>query len=648
MSAGTDDPSVILASGVLLRGTPDGNVDTGTGPHASTEGLYVGDTRLLSRWVLHVHGRDLRVAGAVENTTGRSLALLPSSGRNQTTDLLTLRDQTIVPEGLLERLTLHNTGTEIMTVHLGIEAAADFADQFTIRADGRIFDLGAARTSRRINDAGALIFEYRHEKDNVLFEAGLKIQASIAPAIRFTRRGRTDVATLQWTFALEPGKEQILDLQATSTHLAPARAVSLPHRPALRETDNTGTALRQRSLGDLDALCMPCPGLPELTIPAAGVPWFLTLFGRDALISAMLAQPERPGLLPDVVRALVATQGIRHNAASIEERGKIVHEIRVSELATLGLVPYGRYYGTVDATPLFLTALGALSDPDLLAEMEPAARASVAWLRTDGGLDTHGFITYTPDPEGLINQGWKDSHDAIAAADGTHAAGPIALCEVQGYAWRGIIETARLARDVWNDPDWATELERIADSLRYRFRHAFWMPEHDFPALALDGDGRQIDALTSNAGHLLWSGILTQREAETVAERLLQPDFFTGWGIRTLAAGQRLFHAMSYHNGSVWPHDTIMAAQGMLNYGLIDSAATVAKGIIDAASHFENRLPELFGGFSRKDFPTPLSYGHAGTPQAWACAAAVAADRILKSQENGADKAASAASAFPQ
>jgi glycogen debranching enzyme len=641
MSARTADPSVILASGALLRGTPDGNIDAGTG--ASTEGLYVGDTRLLSRWVLRVHDRDLRVAGAVENTTGRSLAQLPSSGRNQTTDLLTLRDQTIVPEGLVERLTLHNTGAEAITVHLEIEAAADFADQFAIRADGRTFDLSAGRRSHRVNDAGALVFEYRHQKGDVLFEAGLRIQASITPVIRFTRNGSTDAATLQWTFALESGAEQVLDLQATSTQLAPAHAVSLPHQPALTETADDGTLLRHRSLGDLDALCMPCPGLPELTIPAAGVPWFLTLFGRDGLISAMLAQPERPGLLPDVVRALAATQGIKTNPGSIEEPGKIVHEIRTSELATLGLVPYARYYGTVDATPLFLTALGALNDTDLVAEMEPAARAAVAWLRTDGGLDAHGFITYTPDPAGLINQGWKDSHDAVAAADGTHATGPIALCEVQGYTWRGLAETARLAREVWNDPDWATELDRIAESLRQRFRSTFWMPAHDFPALALDGQGRQIDALASNAGHLLWSGILNQTDAESVAARLLQPDFYTGWGIRTLAAGQRLFHAMSYHNGSVWPHDTIIAAEGLLHYGLVHSARTAAQGIIDAAGHFDNRLPELFGGFSRTDFPTPVSYGHAGTPQAWACAAAVAAERILAGQENAAGKASPAA-----
>lgn len=323
-----------------------------------------------------------------------------------------------------------------------------------------------------------------------------------------------------------------------------------------------------------------------------------------------------------------------------------LHEIRVSELATLGVVPYARYYGTVDATPLFLTALGTITDNRLLLEMEPAARAAVAWLRSDGGLESNGFITYSPDPAGLINQGWKDSHDAVATAAGVHPAGPVALCEVQGYTWRGLVEMARLARDVWDDPGWAVELNQLAESLRQRFRSAFWMPEHNFPAVAVDGSGRQIDALTSNAGHLLWSGILSQAEAGAVAERLLQPEFFTGWGIRTLAARQRLFHAMSYHNGSVWPHDTVIAAEGMLRYGLTEAAKTAARGILDAARHFDNRLPELFGGFSRKDFPVPVSYAHAGTPQAWACAAALAAERIVTGEASASGLPVSAVSAL--
>jgi glycogen debranching enzyme len=367
--------------------------------------------------------------------------------------------------------------------------------------------------------------------------------------------------------------------------------------------------------------------MPELEIPAAGAPWFLTLFGRDALITALLTNIDCPGLLADVVKALAATQGSQYDETRIEQPGKIVHEIRSSELATLGMVPYSRYYGTVDATPLFLMALGSLTDQAALEGIESAARAAVSWLLTDGGLGRDGFITYKPDPEGLINQGWKDSHDAVAAAEGTLPQGAIALCEVQGYAWRGLVETARLARAYWNDPVWAEELEDLAERLQRRFKAAFWMPDQNFPALALDSRGNQVDALASNAGHLLWSGILDQEEAEAVTERLMGPDFFSGWGIRTLAAGQSLFHPMSYHNGSVWPHDTILAAEGMASYGLHSPARQLAAAIRDAAAFFGNRLPELFGGFAREDFPAPVSYSHAGTPQAWACAAGLAADR---------------------
>lgn len=380
---------------------------------------------------------------------------------------------------------------------------------------------------------------------------------------------------------------------------------------------------------------MPCPTRPELTVPAAGLPWFLTLFGRDSLLASMLTRQEHPELLDDVLRALAATQGTTYDLARIEEPGKIVHEIRVSELAQLGAVPYARYYGTVDSTPLFLMALGCVDNPQVLRELEPAARAAVAWICGDGGLLSTGFVRYTPDPQGLLHQGWKDSFDAVAGADGREPQGAIALAEVQGYAWRALLECARLADSHWNDPEWADSLRRTARDLHHRFRQAFWMKDQDFPALGLDGDNRHIDALASNAGHLLWTGILDDDDAATVTRRLMQNDFFTGWGIRTLAAGQFHFHPLSYHNGSVWPHDTMLAAEGMHRYGHTTEAARVADGMRDAAAHFNNSLPELFGGFSREEFPVPVRYHHAGSPQAWASAAGLSAARLSSPTEGG-------------
>ncbi|MET1085553.1 MAG: hypothetical protein ABWY04_00260 [Arthrobacter sp.] len=273
-------------------------------------------------------------------------------------------------------------------------------------------------------------------------------------------------------------------------------------------------------------------------------------------------------------------------------------------------------------------ALGRLDDPALLRELERPARAAVEWILGDGGLRATGFLRYTPDPNGLLHQGWKDSFDAVAGADGTEPVGAIALAEVQGYTWRGLKECARLAAEQWGDQTWADTLHHIADKLKARFRAAFWMEQHDFPALAVDGDGWQVNALASNAGHLLWTGILDPQDARTVTSRLLRDDFYTGWGIRTLAAGQHYYHPMSYHNGSVWPHDTMLAAEGMAAYGFLAEAERVADGMREAATHFGNSLPELFGGFSRADFPVPVQYHHAGSPQAWAAAAALAAVRL--------------------
>lgn len=253
--------------------------------------------------------------------------------------------------------------------------------------------------------------------------------------------------------------------------------------------------------------------------------------------------------------ALSATQGRHHDPVSGEQPGRIVHETRHGELAHFRQVPYGRYYGAVDSTPLFLVLLQAhhetTGDPTLALRLQQHARRAVDWILTDGGLGRHGYLVYQPDPDGLVNQNWKDSAGAICFADGTQAQGPIAVSEAQGYAYDALIRTARLAEWVWQDGPYADRLRKTAEALRGRFTTDFWMPRADFPALALDGDGRQVDALASDAGHLLWSGILDADLARRVGQRLLRPDLFSGWAIRTLAAGQRPFHALSYHRGSL-------------------------------------------------------------------------------------------------
>jgi hypothetical protein len=613
----------------MMRGAADGSVGSTDAPALGTEGLYVADTRLLSRWVLEIDNSTFWEVGSVREPSRRHTALSPAGRRNQTHDVVAFRSQELDAGGLKETLSIRNLGREPITARLVLRAGTDFADQFTVRTDGRTFDLSGAASSLTLLDDGSLTFDYTHTYGGRTFEAGLQLTASITPSVSPEPEAGLFVgAVLSWDLPLTAGETQTLTIAALSVGKSRPPAPIAAGRAALGSADCVTDPLARQSLRDLDSLLMPCPVEPALTIPAAGLPWFLTLFGRDSLLTSMLTRAERPQLLGDVLRALAATQGTVQDPLRVEQPGKMVHEVRVSELAQLGAVPYGRYYGTVDSTPLFLMALGCLDDPMLLRELERPARAAVEWILGDGGLWDTGFLRYTPDPNGLLHQGWKDSFDAVAGADGREPAGDIALAEVQGYTWRGLQECARLAAEHWGDQAWADTLQQVADELKARFRREFWMEQQNFPALAVDGEGRQVDALASNAGHLLWTGILDPEDARAVTSRLLQDDFFTGWGIRTLAAGQHYYHPMSYHNGSIWPHDTMLAAEGMAAYGFSAEAERVADGMREAAAHFGNSLPELFGGFSRTDFPVPVQYHLAGSPQAWAAAAGLAAVRL--------------------
>ena len=372
-----------------------------------------------------------------------------------------------------------------------------------------------------------------------------------------------------------------------------------------------------RGLADLAALQVPATGPDgeELRVPAAGAPWFLTLLGRDALLTSLFALPYRPRLAAATLPALAATQATGTGPDGIAQPGKIVHEVRHGELAHFGQVPYGRYYGSVDATPLFLVLLGAYveqtGDTALARRLEPHARAAIGWMLDHGGLTSRGYLVYRADQGGLANQNWKDSPGAICSADGTRPHGPVTAAGAQGYAYDALRRTAGLARTVWQDTTYAHLLEQTAGDLRDRFQRDFWMAEHSFPALALDGRGKQVDALASDAGHLLWSGLLDKEYGELVGRRLLEADFFSGWGVRTLAAGQPAYHPLSYHRGSVWPHDNALIALGLARYGLHDEARAIAQGLVDAAGATGHRLPEVLAGYGRDTHPEPVPYPYA-------------------------------------
>lgn len=408
----------------------------------------------------------------------------------------------------------------------------------------------------------------------------------------------------------------------------------LDDSPVLTTDDPAFSRTYHQSLCDLAALRFRSPATRDLTLPAAGLPWFMAVFGRDSVIASYMALPFRPMLAAATLEALAYLQATEDDPFRDAEPGKIVHEVRRGEASELGVMPHLAYYGSHDVTPLFLVLLDEYErwtgDVDLVRRMEPAARRAPAWIEGPADRDRDGFLEYrTRSDRGLVNQGWKDSPNSVLFSDGSAAEPPIALCEIQGYAYDARRRMARLARTVWLDEPFAERLEADAQRLRTRFCDVFWCEERDHPALALDGRGRRVDSLTSNIGHLLWSGILDDDRAARVAELLRDPCLRTGWGIRSMSTVDAGYHPLEYHNGTVWPHDTALVAEGLRRYGFVDQAAALSVELLDAAREFDHRLPEVFGGFARDETTIPVHYPGAARPQAWSAAAPLSALRTL-------------------
>ncbi|MYR41976.1 glycogen debranching N-terminal domain-containing protein [Streptomyces sp. SID5910] len=629
MTADTATRVQLVRDATFVRLTTDGAItgSRGTAP----DGLFLQDARHLSRWQLTVDGTApvALVPATAETDDTAACVLTPEGTRDDPPSYTVFRRQSVTEGMLTEHLRLVGNRPEAVTAHVVLTVDTDFADLFELRADDRRYDKpGAEREVRTTADG--LCFSYRRAD----WHAETQLDCRPAPQnVTPAGPGTTATArTLSWRVALDA--QGTADLHLTvrarphgrSPHTGSVQET--PRRQAFVRTEGTDdlTLACERGLADIDLLTIPVTGVDgdEVRVPAAGIPWFLTLFGRDSLLTSYFLLPYRPGTAAAVLSALAATQGRRHDAFSGEQPGRIVHETRRGELAHFRQVPYGRYYGAVDATPLFLVLLHAhhetTGDPALAARLETHARRAVDWMLTDGGLEEHGYLVYTPDPGGLVNQNWKDSAGAICFRDGTQAEGPIAVSEAQGYAYDALLRTAELAQDVWGDEAYARRLRERADRLRDHFAADFWMPEADFPALALDGAGRRVDALASDAGHLLWSGILDPERARRVGRRLLEPDFFSGWAVRTLAAGQRPYHPLSYHRGSAWPHDNAVIALGLARHGLADELRTLAEALVAAAARHGHRLPEVLAGYDRSATAGPVPYPHSCSPQAWAAA----------------------------
>lgn len=631
----------LLVRGGTFAAVGDGGDISGVRGGGTPDGLFVRDARHLSRWQLTVDGAVPETLTPVAEGDTARCVLVPRGGRQEPPAYTLFREQAVGDGGFVESLRVTSNRPVPTTVRLAVTADADFTDQFELRSDHRTYTKSGAVRRRQVREDG-VEFGYRRGE----WQSATTVTAEPAPdGVEETGTG---ARRLVWKLALAPHGTAELTLKvAAAPHGSPG-AAELPASPAeataglLRLEGEfaegvpfpTGwpelAAACARGLSDLAVLQVPATGPDgeELRVPAAGAPWFLALLGRDALLTSLFALPYRPSLAAAVLPVLAATQATEVGPESVAQPGKIVHEVRHGELAHFGQVPYGRYYGSVDATPLFLVLLGAYvestGDLETARRLEPNARAAIGWMLDHGGLTSRGYLVYRADQGGLANQNWKDSPGAICSADGSRPAGPVTAAGAQGYAYDALRRTAAVSRTAWGDEVYAALLEQAAADLRDRFQRDFWMTDRAFPALALDGEGRPVDALASDAGHLLWSGLLDKEYGEIVGRRLLEPDFFSGWGVRTLASGQAAYHPLSYHRGSVWPHDNALIALGLARYGLHDEARTVARGLIDAATVTGHRLPEVIAGYGRDTHPEPVPYPHACIRESRAAAAPLA------------------------
>ena len=671
--------AVVAKNGpVYFLTDPSGRIPIG---YAHGYGLYYHDCRFLDGYELRI-GRDRPDVLAACSGEGFATEFQLTNGA------IDLSDGTHVPKervgirwtrvvdgpglALRETLAFTNYGVEPLELPLALHFSATFEDLFVVRGMKARRTVSPPRRSWAERDLLAFVYDGADHIRRTL-------------AIRFDpppQAGRN--ATARWRLALAPQRETTLqvtfelaesgrgahraDPQAGEPNPAGSAASGSPAgdraggrpagqravvaaaaraedgrplpRPATRAADLQAAAdrwleesagvhtdqprldrLLRRSLLDLRMLRTVLDGRHYF---AAGVPWYVTLFGRDSIISALQMLAFDPDVAADTLRLLARLQGTRTDEWRLEQPGKIPHELRVGELANEGAIPYTPFYGSIDATPLWLILLGRhaawTGSLDLFRELRDHADAALAWLERYGDVDGDGFLEYDcgPTADGIVNQGWKDSDDGIVNADGSIARPPIALVEVQGYAWRARIELADLfARD--GQPERAAGLRRTADALRDRFEREFWLPDRGTYALALQRDHEPCAVVSSNPGHALWTGIVAEERAPAVRASLLGHDMFSGWGIRTLSRRERRYNPVGYHLGTVWPHDNAFTAAGFRRYGLDDDALRIFDAMAAAAGRFhQGRLPELFAGFSPEGFAQPVHYPVACHPQAWA------------------------------
>jgi glycogen debranching enzyme len=610
---------------------------------AAASGFFVADTRFLSRCILTVNGKrpELLSSSQPAPHLARFVHRNPDAGGLRPNELSIERER-FVGDCMQERIHVENHSRRRVELDLALEVEVDFADIFTVKdLDPGFGHPGTVRLPDprppSSDGDGTVVFA----------DAGFPART----VVHFSEPCSLEGGTARFRLGLEHGEtwtlvmgvqplldgHEALDAQTFEARLAAERrdaeqslAEWTASKPKVAARFDDLEQTWRRSVADLAALRMRSAEFDAGPVPAAGTPWFMTVFGRDTLIVCLQTMLFGPELATSALRLLAALQATEDDPERDAEPGKIIHEVRRGKGA-LSWVDH--YYGTVDATPLFLILLSELwrwtGDPVVPAELEQNARRALEWIDGPGDQDGDGFVEYARRARrGIRNQSWKDSEVSMVFRDGTLAEAPIAPVEVQGYVYDAKLRMAELAREVWADEGTALRLEREAAELRRRFNETFWVDD-GYYALGLDRDKRLIDAVGSNMGHLLWSGIVVPDRADAVARRLTSDGLWSGWGVRTLAEGEEAYNPLVYHNGTVWPHDNSLIAWGLACQGFVDEAQLIVRRTMEAAECFDHRLPEVFAGFARRRTKVPVAYPTASRPQAWAAATPVLLLRVL-------------------
>jgi glycogen debranching enzyme len=612
-----------------------------------TDGLFAEDTRFLSRLSLTINGRRplLLSSDRVEYFSAAFFLRNPLAG-GLSADVLSIKRERFVGDGMQDHLVVQNQSMDPVSFELGLELAADFADIMSVKEHD--FALGDPTTARPLPEAVPPSYDEGHNQFVLVDPGGFGRTQLI-----LSRRGATDGRGMSWTIELQP--REVWDLridvvpatdgevstpQVVERHFGDERARvrdSLAawqlRVPQLRATWDDLEHAFGRSVADLASLRMRTDGRSGIgRLPAAGMPWFMTVFGRDTIITCLQTLLFGPELARAALEVLAELQSTVDDPTRDAEPGKIVHELRRGKAAVRW---FDRYYGTLDATPLYLVLLSEVwrwtDDAALVQSLRTPALAALEWIDRWGDLDGDGFVEFRKRSEhGLDVQSWKDSHDSQRFHDGRTAEAPIAPAEVQGYVYDAKRRTAELAREVWRDGELAERLEQEAGRLKERFDEAFWVAERGgYYALALDASKRRVDALCSNIGHLLWSGIVSSHRIDALVDRLMGDELWSGWGVRTMSTGDAAYNPLAYHNGTVWPHDNSLVAWGLARCGRWPEAQRIVRSMLRASGHFGHQLPEVFAGLPRSETSFPIAYPTAARPQAWAAGTPVLLLQLL-------------------